>query len=310
MRTFFPSPIRPGFTLVELLVVIAIIGILIGLLLPAVQAAREAARRMSCNNHLKQWGLAMHGHHGSFGKLPYTAKTNYRQTFVPMLLPFIEESGVTMGFDSNVSNFYLPPFIVQNSTAGTFASPVSLFYCASDRPRALWKDDSYWRARGNYLVCWGNVTVNATTPSSDLGVFSHAGATPRQSQFQDITDGLSKTLLMSEIIVAKSDANVAWDGRGDFYNDDRANPGSMFMTMNTPNSSVPDAIWCVNNGDSKMPCTSASGMSGHQAARSRHSGGVNALLADGAVRFFADSVTANVWQHLGSAQDDQVVSSE
>ncbi|MEI6239412.1 MAG: DUF1559 domain-containing protein [Planctomycetia bacterium] len=50
---------RTGFTLVELLVVIAIIGVLIGLLLPAVQAARESARRSSCQNNLKQIGLAM-----------------------------------------------------------------------------------------------------------------------------------------------------------------------------------------------------------------------------------------------------------
>lgn len=88
-----------GFTLVELLVVIAIIGILVGLLLPAVQAARESARRMSCQNNLKQLGLALHNHESVRKQLPPLG--DYQSNGVAVywsmqtrLLPYAEQANL------------------------------------------------------------------------------------------------------------------------------------------------------------------------------------------------------------------------
>jgi prepilin-type N-terminal cleavage/methylation domain-containing protein len=207
-----------GFTLVELLVVIAIIAILIGLLLPAVQKVREAGNRASCQNNLKQMGLAIHNCHDTYGAMPpvcglfppgaAAGGNGSLATPLTYMLPFMEQDNLyklcIAGVQppvfeadwSNNSNAYsvivksficpadpsvsLPGYCPQNPGGPPFAAATS--YAAN----AL--------AFGPTIVTSSNPLVAALPPS--YVAWSHNNDYSRIPA--SFPDGLSNTILFAE----------------------------------------------------------------------------------------------------------------
>lgn len=266
-----------GFTLIELLVVIAIIAVLIALLLPAVQQARESARRSQCKNNLKQIGLALHNYHDTFSVLPPGGpSTNRISTFV-FIMPNLDQANLYAKWNFNYN---------QNSTQNRPANstPVVGYFCPS-KPRSA-KNNSA-TAFGDYAMSNGTGSTWSTVPSMLKGLFNVDSSV----RFRDITDGMSNTIATGEKRTVETASSGEITLTGPLY---RVGYNSIRNMARPMNKNVVVGSTVFNDDSANFG--------------GDHVGGVQFLMADGAVIFLSENIDMEIYQNLGNKDDGHVVS--
>lgn len=297
--------LKNGFTLIELLVVIAIIAVLLALLLPAVQQAREAARRSQCKNNLKQIGLALHNYHDMHTILPpgwvirppasgitvlgnTYCSANSANTMAPwtvLILPMLDQVALYSQFDLGES------FTSQSNQTpapnSNYLTPLQVYRCPSETrvrecPLLL-----------NYVGLQGSQDYDCHYMNQR--VFSRSGTFYANSatHFRDISDGLSNTMIVGETRYFPANNNqnaLSW------ATSPRMGGGGISVVSVT-------AILPINSRPSLVPDAATSS----KLLGSYHTGGIQILLGDGAVRFLSENINEDIYFNLAKRDDGNVV---
>lgn len=236
---------RDGFTFRDLLVAVGLLGVLAALLFPAAQSAREAARRNSCVCHGKQITLSVHNFHDVFKRLPNSTSKRLRGSrpgcarptddaepagfsWQVKILPYLEETHLFNQISEASHGFRKPAFdtnmvraVADSSGRVEHFSRISMnaWQCPSYSGPRYSTAPEYASIGGTAVSTY--VALAATdfrrvldTDAENLanGVLAPA---PQHLCFDDITDGISRTLMWAESresgYTSWYDGTVAWN---------------------------------------------------------------------------------------------------
>jgi prepilin-type N-terminal cleavage/methylation domain-containing protein/prepilin-type processing-associated H-X9-DG protein len=270
-----------GFTLIELLVVIAIIAILLGLLLPAVQKVREAAARVQCINNLKQLSLATINEADTYnGNLPPSiglyptqaqagvgAPNNGDGGLFLFLLPYIEQdnlyksSYVAVGDNNDDRNGLNPTY--SQWTQSIQQSRVTTYVCPADRTN-----------RQDWTGAYSSYAHNGQ-------LFHQAFWNGSYARYPgSIGDGTSNTIMYTEKLAKCAYGQHAMNYWPDW--------GPLIASNEYGDPIGPAAMFQLNPKGDPALCNG-------QVASSPHTGGINAGLCDGSVRFVGGTISPTTW---------------
>ncbi|MFM8415426.1 MAG: DUF1559 domain-containing protein [Planctomycetota bacterium] len=246
-----------GFSLVELLAVVAILGTLVSLSLPAVQTAREAARRASCSNNLRQMGVAIANYESARRAFPPgdDAFTRRHHAWSSYILPFLEERSTAARID------YARPWNDPRGNADAADAIVSTYVCPSGIQMFPGKQDYGGVLGTSVMLDEGEPLPEGWEHGGVL--YATSEDCPRPCRAAEVTDGLSRTLLVSEGV-----------DRGYREMDGDALIGNSRWACGTN---------CFLHNSPVLNTKEVDGF------RSNHLGGVHGLYGDGHVSFMADA---------------------
>ena len=333
-----PCAGRRAFTLVELLVVIAIIGVLVALLLPAVQTAREAARRSSCQNNLKQVGLAILTHENAKKAFPagyvYYGSSERSWGWATLILPYMEQSPLydTLSPEKRkLSSVFVVAAAQRDIDA--LQTKIAQYRCPSDsspdlRDRQKFSSRSsatslfggsppFQVATANYVGACGNHSV-AGTPSAGCATGSGSVCVSNRAYycapFGDADPGgvffgmLSTSTPAGAIPLGVRVSDIA-DGTSKVVMvGERGREGLAATWVGVGNTCAygPEGTGCVlgrtSNQNWDVYGLNATQNIGKNFS-SPHANGVQYLFADGSISFLVDSMKMSVQAQLMNRKD-------